>query len=744
MSLQPKKRVGVLTSGGDAPGMNAAVRAVVRTAIAKGAEVYGIYEGYQGMVDGGDRMCRMEWGDVGGILHRGGTILGTARCKEFRERSGRLRAAQNLLEYGIDSLVVIGGDGSLTGANLFRQEWSSLLEELVAQGRISQDVAEQHAHLYIVGLVGSIDNDMYGTDMTIGTDTALHRIIEAVDAISSTASSHQRSFVVEVMGRACGYLALMSALATGADWVLIPESPPDVESWEDTMCSVLKAGRATGRRDSIVIVAEGAIDRNGNHISPDYVKQVLEERLQEDTRVTILGHVQRGGAPTAFDRNMSTLAGYRAVEELLAARPDDEAYVIGIRDNRISRSPLMYCVQQTQTIAKAIKERDFQRAMELRGRSFQTSFDTLRTLVRALPHEPQPGQKRLRLAVLNCGGLAPGMNTAARVAVRMGLDRGHTVLGVQNGFHGLIHGDMQEMGWMSVTGWTTSGGAELGTNRKIPEGSDFYAIARNLEEFKIDGLLMIGGTAGYDAIERLYQERKSFPAFNIPMICLPATINNDLPGAELSVGADTALNSIIEVVDKIKQSAVASRRCFIVKVMGRYCGYLAVMSGMATGAERVYTHEEGLRLRDLLADLDNLVMGFQQGKRLGLIILNERTHQLYDIGFIHALFEEEGHNLFEVRQAILGHLQQGGTPTPFDRIQATRLATKCIDFLIQEANKRTAAVGFMGRRNGKVQVFDIEEMSRMVDPAYDRPREQWWMDIVPIASELSKAAPMDR
>jgi 6-phosphofructokinase 1 len=228
------------------------------------------------------------------------------------------------------------------------------------------------------------------------------------------------------------------------------------------------------------------------------------------------------------------------------------------------------------------------------------------------------------------------------------------------------------------------------------------------------------------------------------MICLPATINNDLPGAELSVGADTALNSIIEVVDKIKQSAVASRRCFIVEVMGRYCGYLAVMSGMATGAERVYTHEEGLRLRDLLADLDNLVVGFQQGKRLGLIILNEQTHQLYDIGFIHALFEEEGHDLFEVRQAILGHLQQGGTPTPFDRIQATRLATKCIDFLIQEANKKSAAVGFMGRRNGKVQVFDIEEMARMVDSAYERPREQWWMDIVPIARELSRAAPMDR
>jgi 6-phosphofructokinase 1 len=398
----------------------------------------------------------------------------------------------------------------------------------------------------------------------------------------------------------------------------------------------------------------------------------------------------------------------------------------------------MYCVEQTHAIAHAIKNRDFARALELRGRSFQASFDILRTLVRSLPHEPPPGQKRLRLAVLNCGGLAPGMNTAARVAVRIGIDRGHTMIGVQNGFHGLIHGEIAEMEWMSVTGWASSGGAELGTNRKVPTGSDFYAIARNLEEHRIDGLLVIAGSAGYEGAHRLYTERTNFPAFDIPIICLPATINNDLPGAELSVGADTALNSIVEAIDKIKQSAVASRRCFIVEVMGRYCGYLATMSGLATGAERVYTHEEGVTLRGLQADLDNLVEGFQHGKRLGLIILNENTHPLYNIGFMQALFEEEGHDLFEVRQAILGHLQQGGNPTPFDRIQATRLATKCIDFLIREAGKKPAAAGFMGRKEGKVQVFDMQDLQRMIDHKYSRPKDQWWMYLVPIAKQLSR------
>jgi 6-phosphofructokinase 1 len=274
-----KPSLAVLTSGGDAPGMNPAVRSVVRTALVMGADVYAIYEGYKGMVAGGEQIRKMDWDSVGGILQRGGTVIGSARCQEFRTREGRLIAAQNLIKHNIDHLVVIGGDGSLTGANLFRQEWPDMLAELVKKRKITKKLAEQHGNLKIVGLVGSIDNDMFGTDMTIGADTALHRITEAVDAITSTAASHRRSFVVEVMGRNCGYLALMSGIATGADWVLIPESPPNVDNWEDKMCEVLSEGRRLGRRDSIVIVAEGAADRTGKPITADYVKEVLQERL---------------------------------------------------------------------------------------------------------------------------------------------------------------------------------------------------------------------------------------------------------------------------------------------------------------------------------------------------------------------------------------------------------------------------------------------------------------------------------
>jgi 6-phosphofructokinase 1 len=721
--------------------MNAAVRAVVRSALNRGLRVFAIYEGYQGMVDGGARIHEMTWASVGGIIHRGGTAIGTARSAAFRTREGRLQAARNLLRHGIGGLVVIGGDGSLTGANLFRQEWPGLVDELVSSGAIERELAEQHPHLALVGLVGSIDNDMPGTDMTIGADTALHRITEAVDAISSTAASHQRTFVVEVMGRHCGYLALMGARAAGADWALIPENPPAGDDWAERMCERLQAGRQAGRRDSIVIIAEGARDRQGNPLSSDHVRQVLEERLGEDARVTILGHMQRGGSPSAFDRTMSTLLGHAAVEQILSAAPESEPMLIGMRNNRITRTPLIECVETLRAIAAAVDAGDYEQAMALRGSSFREAWRTLRTLVRTLPHDHAAERTPLRLAVLTAGAPAPGMNTAVRAAVRLGLDAGHTMLGVRNGFQGLVDGQIDELNWMSVSGWAVTGGAELGTNRKVPSGRELYAIARQIEEHRVQGLLVVGGWTGYQAAYRLVHERDTFTAFNIPIICLPATIDNNLPGAELSIGADTALNNIVEVVDKIKQSAASDRRCFVVEVMGRDCGYLALMSGLATGAERVYLPEEGVTLRDLEGDLANLIAGFQGSKRLGLMIRNERASTVYTTSFMAALFEEEGGSLFDVRQAILGHLQQGGDPSPFDRIQATRLAARCVEFLIEQAGKQSPQAAFIGLQAGQVQISSLEDLPRMVDEASQRPRDQWWMDVRPIARELAQPGP---
>lgn len=734
---EPKTAIGILTSGGDAPGMNAAVRSVVRSAISMGARVYAIYEGYKGMIEGGESIKEMGWDDVGGIMQRGGTIIGTARSLEFRTHEGRLVAAKNLVERNIDRLVVIGGDGSLTGANLFRQEWGGLLAELVANNEIPQSLADLHPCLGIVGLVGSIDNDFSGTDMTIGADTALHRITTALDQIGSTAASHQRTFVVEVMGRNCGYLALMSTLAGTAHWVFLPENPPETDDWESLMCEVIASGRAAGRRHSMVIIAEGSRDRYGKPITSAQVSKVLEERLGEDARVTILGHTQRGGAPSAFDRWMSTILGNAAVKELLTTSPEKEPQVIGMRYNRITRQPLMECVKKTQAVAQAIADQDYELAMELRGGSFKEQFQILRTLIRALPHPPNPDLRRLRLGILTDGAPSPGMNTAVRAAVRMAIDEGHTVYAVHNGFEGLITGDMEEFTWMDVHGWGSMGGTKLGVSRKILSNREMYSIARTLETAEIEGLLVIGGWSAYEAAYKIYSQRDLFPAFNIPMICLPASIDNNLPGSELSVGADTALNSIVEVLDKIKQSAVATRRCFVVEVMGGFCGYLALMSGLASGSERVYMNEEGVKLADLELDLKRMITEFRQGKRISLVIRNEKANPLYTADFMAALFEEEGHDLFDVRATVLGHMQQGGNPSPFDRIQATRLATRCVEFLTREGEGNSQRGAFIGVQGGTIKIHDMEDYPRMIDAEHQRQKEQWWLDMQPLVRQLA-------
>ena len=675
--------IGVLTSGGDAPGMNAAVRAVICTALHHSIEVYVIHEGYHGLVTGGHLIRRTEPKDVSGILHRGGTAIGTARSQEFRTRDGRKTAARNMVEHGIDALVVIGGDGSLTGADIFRREWPDLLAELVDAGNISQEVADRHPRLRLVGMVGSIDNDMSGTDMTIGADTALHRIIEAMDALRSTASSHQRTFVVEVMGRHCGYLGLMAALATAANWLLIPERPPE-EDWAMHMCRDIKAGRDIGRRQSVVVVAEGAEDRQGNPITAHAVKSVLEEELGEDTRITILGHVQRGGAPSAFDRYLATILGHAAVERLINEEADSPPQLIGLRGNRVVTTPLMECIAQTQAIAERIAAKDFEGAMLLRGGSFRQSYKILQTIQQAAARPTRSGRRRFRLAIVHSGGPAPGMNNAVRAFVRLGRDRGYTVLAVKNCFRGLRDGDVHEMDWMDVSGWVSDGGAEIGTNRYVPWGAPVAQIAEQIAAHRIDGLVMAGGWAGYQAAHELHRQREQYTALDIPIVCMPMTINNDVPGTELSIGSDTALNNIVSNVDKIRQSAVATRRVFVIEVMGHDCGYLALLSGLASGAERIYLPEEGITLNSLTADIHTLADGFRSGKRLGLIIRGEGADPVYTTGFLTSLFEKEGGNLFDARQAILGHIQEGGDPSPFDRIHATSLTARCIEFLSEQ------------------------------------------------------------
>lgn len=728
--------IGILTSGGDAQGMNAAVRSVARSAIVLGSKPFAILEGWFGAVNGGELIREMKWGDVSNVVSKGGTIIGTARCEEFRERSGMLKAVENLVKLDIDRLVAIGGDGTLSGAEELRQSWPDLLSELVKTKRVSPATAKAHPHLLVVGLVGSIDNDLTGTDMTIGTDSALNRIVTALDQLSSTAASHQRTFVVEVMGRNCGYLALMSAVAGGSDYVLIPELPP-AAGWEQDMCEKLTEGRKHGRRDSTVIVAEGARTRDGEPITADYVAKAIQEGTGESARVTILGHIQRGGTPSAYDRWMPTLLGFAAAQEVISASHKDPARVMGVRYNRIARLDLTRAVAETRAVRKLIQEGKYAEAIASRGRSFSTMIDIFHVLSTPPSLLAPLERKAKKVAIMHVGGLAPGMNMAARSAVRFGLQRGLEVLGIEGSWQGLIDGKVRKLTWKDVEGWDYLGGAELETKRDIPTVEEYYAIGRAVENHKIDALIVVGGYNAYLSLQRISKELDRYPALRIPMLLVPASIDNNLPGAEISIGTDTALNNIVWAMDQIKESAAASKRCFVAETMGRKCGYLALISAIAAGAESVYLEEDPISLERLAQDAAAMRKSFSEGRRLALVVRNEMAGGRYDMGFMADIFKQESQEIFDVRTDALGHIQQGGAPSPFDRVLAVRLMYRAIAHIDEALDSAQNCIEYMGEENGRVGFHPITDMETQVDTKKRRPVHQWWLTMRPILKAMS-------
>uniref|UniRef100_A0A8C5ZHM3 ATP-dependent 6-phosphofructokinase n=2 Tax=Marmota marmota marmota TaxID=9994 RepID=A0A8C5ZHM3_MARMA len=739
------KAIGVLTSGGDAQGMNAAVRAVVRMGIYVGAKVYFIYEGYQGMVDGGSNIVEAKWESVSSILQVGGTIIGSARCKAFHTREGRLQAAGNLVQWGITNLCVIGGDGSLTGANIFRKEWSELLEELAKNGKISEEAVTKYSYLNVVGMVGSIDNDFCGTDMTIGTDSALHRIMEVIDAIMTTAQSHQRTFVLEVMGRHCGYLALVSALACGADWVFLPESPPE-EGWEENMCVKLSENRARKKRLNIIIVAEGAIDTQNQPISSEKIKDLVVKQLGFDTRVTILGHVQRGGTPSAFDRILASRMGVEAVVALLEATPETPACVVSLSGNQAVRLPLVECVQMTQDVQKAMDERRFKDAVRLRGRSFEGNLNIYKRLAIKLPDD-QITKSNCNVAVINVGAPAAGMNAAVRSAVRVGIADGHKMLAIYDGFDGFAKGQIKEIGWSDVGGWTGQGGSILGTKRALP-GKFLEEIAEQIRAHSINALLIIGGFEAYSSAIMMANARDSHEEFCIPVCVLPATISNNVPGTDISIGSDTGLDAVVETCDRIKQSASGTkRRVFIIETMGGYCGYLANMGGLAAGADAAYIFEEPFDIRDLQSNVEHLTEKMKTSIQRGLVLRNESCSENYTTDFIYQLYSEEGKGVFDCRKNVLGHMQQGGVPSPFDRNFGTKISARAMQWITTKLKESYGkgkkcvsddCICVLGISKRNVLFQPVADLKKETDFEHRIPKEQWWLKLRPLMKILAK------
>lgn len=309
------RRIAVLTSGGDAPGMNAAIRAVVRTGIARGWDVFGVRNGYQGLMDG--RIIPLGARDVGGIIQRGGTVLGSARAPDFKTEEGQIKAIRNLNELGIEGLVVIGGNGSQTG-----------------------NESLYHHGFPTVGVASTIDNDLYGSEMTIGVDTALNIALESIDRLKITASSHQRAFLVEVMGRDCGYLALMSGIAGGAEAVVLPERETDPEELANSLRSAYERGKA----HAIIVVAEGAT-YNAEKLGKYF--EAHKDRLGFSVRTTTLGHVQRGGNPSAFDRILASRLGAGATEALARG---EYGVLVGLLKSEVQTTALSEVVSSKKNL----------------------------------------------------------------------------------------------------------------------------------------------------------------------------------------------------------------------------------------------------------------------------------------------------------------------------------------------------------------------------------------------------------
>jgi 6-phosphofructokinase 1 len=319
------KKIAVLTSGGDSPGMNAAIRSVVRSCAYNKIDCIGIFRGYQGMIEGDFK--EMNARSVNNIINKGGTILKTARSKDFRTKEGRLKAFYQLKKHNIDAFVVIGGDGSFTGAELFNQEFE----------------------FPVIGIPGTIDNDIFGTNFTLGYDTALNTAVESIDKIRDTASSHNRLFFVEVMGRDVGHIALNVGVGAGAEEILIPEENLGL----DRLLDSLKNSRKSGKTSSIVVVAEG--DKTGDNVF-ELAKYIEEHMPTYEVRVSVLGHMQRGGSPSCFDRVLASRMGVKAIETLLDGKSN---YMIGIKDNKMILTPLDLAIKgETAIDTELIKVSD--------------------------------------------------------------------------------------------------------------------------------------------------------------------------------------------------------------------------------------------------------------------------------------------------------------------------------------------------------------------------------------------------
>lgn len=670
-------RIGVLTSGGDAPGMNACLRGVVRAALNRGWEVYGIRDAYQGLVEGGDKISPIDWVDVSWNFREGGTFLGSARFVDLigdsdQARGIKQKALLNLKRLGISGVIVIGGDGSLTGAY-------DLFAFLKQHGPLITDL--QDMELSIVGIPGSIDNDIAYTDMSIGADTTLNTIVACIDKLRDTAISHKRISIVEVMGRLRGYLAVMSGLASGADQIFIREDKITKEKL-NTMLRDLTVSFAHGQKAGVIVRSEGAV------ISTDYLKETIEILLEpkRDVRETVLGHLQRGGNPTAFEIILAMRMGVQAVQ--LLAEDFGEPRMVSIKNGGITSITLSDCLKKMRT-------------PEFRGELSQNTKSAFR-LNKILEETPIATIQNIRYGILTDGSNVSGMNMAIRAVARLAINEGKEVIGIKGGFTGLAQGAASafpfEWGMLEMSSIMRRGGTLLGVsgNEAILNEQDLVAMRSQVASLKMDGLIVIGDRLTYENAARLSAD------IRMPVVGVPAALNCNIPGTDWVIGMDSSVNDLIKGIERAADAAHVLKKIYLIHIGGTYCSCLVRSAALAGGAEVVISDDDPEDRLDILQNeikikVQALKRIISMGKSFATIILFSKRP------------EKAGSTLNTIKQEIAAagikrevslislETSLGGiSPTAFDRILAQRLGEKALATLqknIYEGNYDFHIVG---------------------------------------------------
>ncbi len=643
------KRIGVLTSGGDAPGMNAAIRAVVRTGIAYGMEVVGVRRGFSGLIE--EDFVELTSKSVADTIQKGGTFLFTARCPEMLTKEGQDKAAENCRKHGIEGLVVIGGDGSYRGA-----------QSLAARG------------INVIGVPGTIDLDIACTEYTIGFDTAVNTAMQAIDNIRDTSTSQERCSIIEVMGRHAGFIALWCGIANGAEAVLSTEM---YNYEEQKLIGDIQTKRKSGRKHYIIVNAEGIGDSEGMAKRIEYATGV-------PTTATNLGYMQRGGSPTCKDRVFASAMGAKAVDIL---HNGGNQRVVAFKHGQFVDYDMEEALAMKKSLDPFLVDMLSKLTRKGEGRLLQREG--------MLPVNTE-SKGRKKIGILTSGSDAPGMNAAIRAVVRSAIGYNMKVFGFYRGFNGLIEKDYIEMSNSTMSETVQKGGTLLLAadcpDFKTEEGLE--KAVETIKELELDALVVIGGTGtmrgGLDLIGR-----------GINVIGVPATIDNDVACTEYTIGYDTAINTAMAAIDKVRDTSASHERCSIIEVAGFRSGHNALWCGIATGAEEILTPE--FYDNDQQTIISEIINKKKLGKRLHLIVNSEAVGKsgslAKNIEFATGL---------ETRATILGLIQGGGTPSCQDRVYASAMGGKAVEAI--NAGSKNRIVAYC---NGEFVDFDMEKALRM-------------------------------